>query len=108
MGYEMALKCDGCGNVAPSIKMWRNLEPLTAQLLGNWVYEHSHCTDQYLFGGIEEPDEYGHRFTRLVEGELVHYNENWEFPVSNTKIPDNIRWTLDKRIKELEEVIGNG
>lgn len=88
MGYEMEIRCDGCGDATPSVKMWRNMSKTTSIKLGQWIYEHSHClpefqTTQSETNGLDMPPL---RFTRIVESDElygINLDNKWRYPIKN-------------------------
>jgi len=58
MSYEMAIRCDGCGQMTPSMKMFRTLADNHREL-ADFIYEHSSaCMNEY---------RRDMTFTRIVE-----------------------------------------
>lgn len=47
MGYFTAWECSECHSMTDSAKMFRNLNEDFALKLGEWVYKHSHCLNEY-------------------------------------------------------------
>jgi hypothetical protein len=45
MGFEIQYECKECKETTPAFKMWRDNAP---KHLGQWIYEHAHCADQWL------------------------------------------------------------
>lgn len=76
MAFEMQIECNECKSTTPALRMncidW-------PELLGRWIYEHSHCANQY--------DDESSGFTRHNENHLLNDGmQDWVFPLKGTKI----------------------
>lgn len=74
MSFEMQMQCNECKATTPAMRMWCDDVPRN---LGQWIYEHSHCANQY--------DDEASGFTRRNENNLLDDGmQDWYFPKSNT------------------------
>ena len=94
----MEIKCDGCGDATPSLKMWRNCSDSTATKLGNWIYEHIHCLETFHMTQYKD-EELGLlplTFTRIVEDdELYGINKDlkWRYPITKRTLEYQEPWS---------------
>lgn len=98
MGYEMEIRCDGCGDATPSLKMWRKCSDSTAAKLGVWIYEHIHCLEEFQTTQSETNgnDLPPLRFTRIVEDdELYGINRDlkWRYPITKRTLDYQELWS---------------